>query len=83
MTLTALVPILLLAAVAVVFLAPGLRQQRGVRIVAGVVAICAVVAIFYGLGVQAGRDAAFRDSRADARAAVRSAADTATGSASR
>ncbi len=83
MTLTTLAPILLLAAVAIAFLAPGLRRQRGAWIVVGVVALFAVGAIFYGFGAQAGRDAALRDNRADARAAVRSAVDTATGSAAR
>jgi lipopolysaccharide export LptBFGC system permease protein LptF len=68
MSLATLAPILLLAAVAITYLTPRLRQRRGVRIIAGVVALCAVVAIFYGLGAQAGRDAAQRDNRADARA---------------
>ncbi len=83
MQMTLLIAIVLLAVVAASFLAPKFRHRRTAQIATGVVALLALGVAFYSLGVQAGRDAALRDNRADARAAVRSAEDTATGSASR
>ena len=79
MPLPIIVSIALLLLVSVSFTTPLVRKRLDARIVAGLVGLGAIFIATYSLGSQAGRDAALRDNRADAT----SAADTATGSASR
>ena len=81
MTLQILIPILLLGLATVIFLSPAMRKHRLSKVGAAAALLGMVLVISYNFGVQAGRNAALRDNRADARAAAaRSAADTATGS---
>ena len=85
MTLQTLIPILLLGLTAAILLSPQFRNQRLAKIGAAAALLGVVFVLAYNFGAQAGRDAALRDNRSDARAAEaaasRSAADTAAGSA--
>ncbi|WP_428149487.1 hypothetical protein [Brevundimonas sp.] len=73
MTLQTLIPILFLGLAAVLFLTPEIRKHRLAKVGAAVALLGVLVVISYNFGTQAGRDAALRDNRADARAAAEAA----------
>lgn len=63
----------LLLIVAVAFTSSTVRSRLDAKILAGVLGLGAIFLAAYSLGSQAGRDAALRDNRADARAAAEAA----------
>lgn len=67
------VSIALLLTVAVLCTSAPVRRRLDAKILVGVVGLGAVFMAAYSLGSQAGRDAALRDNRADARAAAEAA----------
>ncbi len=70
MTLSLLVPILLLAAIAAMLSMPGFRNRPGAKLGIAISAISALAIGFSAIGYQVGKDAALRDNRAEALAAA-------------